>query len=48
MSLNPHYRRSLPTKDVGAILQRSIGVVYTQKSRILAKLRKTLEKLDSL
>ncbi len=32
MSLNPHYRRSLPTKDVGAILQLSIGVVlYAEK-----------------
>ena len=41
------FRKGLPAEDVAAILRISIGAVYTQKSRILAKLRETLEKAGS-
>ena len=34
--------------DVASMLHLSVGAVYTQKSRILAKLRETLEKAGSL
>jgi len=54
--LSPHdrifidllFRQELPAPDVAAILRISVGAVYTQKSRILAKLRETLEKSRSL
>ena len=42
------FRKGLPAEDVAAILRITIGAVYTQKSRILAKLRETLEKSGSL
>ena len=42
------FRQNLAAHDVAAILHLSVGAVYTQKSRILAKLRKTLENLDSM
>jgi RNA polymerase sigma factor (sigma-70 family) len=38
----------LSAKDVAAILQLSIGAVYAQKSRILAKLRERLRKAGTL
>jgi RNA polymerase sigma-70 factor (ECF subfamily) len=38
------FRRNLPPQDVASILHISVGAVYTQKSRILAKLREMLEK----
>ena len=38
------FRRSLPPNDIAGIFNVSIGAVYTQKSRILAKLREVLEK----
>ena len=38
------FRHELPALNVAAILRISVGAVYTQKSRILDKLRKTLEK----
>lgn len=38
------FRRNLSAEDVAGILRMSVGAVYTQKSRILAKLRETLEK----
>jgi len=42
------FRQELPALDVAAILRMSVGGVYTQKSRILAKLRETLEKFGAL
>jgi RNA polymerase sigma factor (sigma-70 family) len=42
------FRQNLSAQDVAAILRMSVGAVYTQKSRILAKLRETLEKSRSL
>ena len=42
------FRQNLSAPDVASILHLSIGAVYTQKSRILAKLRETLEKSSSL
>jgi RNA polymerase sigma factor (sigma-70 family) len=42
------FREGLSAKDVASILRLSIGAVYTQKSRILAKLRETLAKLGPL
>jgi len=38
------FRRGLPPEETAAILRMSVGTVYTQKSRILAKLREVLEK----
>ena len=37
------FRQNLSAQDVAAILRMSMGAVYTQKSRILAKLRSFLE-----
>ena len=37
------FRQNLPVQDVAAILHLSVGAVYTQKSRILAKLREALK-----
>ena len=43
-----HYRRGLAAEKVAAALKISPGAVYTQKSRILDKLRETLAKTTSL
>ncbi len=40
------FRQNFAAQDVAAILHLSVGAVYTQKSRILARLRKTLGNLD--
>jgi RNA polymerase sigma factor (sigma-70 family) len=37
--LDLYYRQALPPEEVGAILKTSVNAVYTQKSRILVKLR---------
>jgi len=42
------FYRNLSAQDVASILHLSVAAVYTQKSRILAKLRKTLNKSSSL
>jgi RNA polymerase sigma factor (sigma-70 family) len=42
------FYRNLSAQDVASILHLSVGAVYTQKSRILAKLRETLNKSSSL
>ena len=42
------FRQNLSAQDVASILHTSAGAVYTQKSRVLAKLREALEKLDTL
>jgi RNA polymerase sigma factor (sigma-70 family) len=42
------FRQNLSAQDVASILHLSVGAVYTQKSRILAKLRETLGKSGSL
>ena len=42
--INLSFRQGLPPEEVAAILKTSIGAVYTQKSRILAKLREILKK----
>ena len=42
------FLEGLPAKDVATILRMSVGAVYTQKSRILAKLRERLRKASEL
>jgi len=42
------FRQNLSSQDVASILHLSVGAVYTQKSRILAKLRESLEKSRSV
>ena len=42
------FRQDFSAQDVASILQLSLGAVYTQKSRILTKLRQTLENPGSL
>jgi RNA polymerase sigma-70 factor (ECF subfamily) len=42
------FRQSLSAPDVASILHLSVGAVYTQKSRILAKLREALQKSGPL
>jgi RNA polymerase sigma-70 factor (ECF subfamily) len=42
------FRQNLSAPDVASILHLSIGAVYTQKSRILAKLREALQKSGPL
>jgi RNA polymerase sigma factor (sigma-70 family) len=42
------FRQSLPPEEIAGIFHMSVGTVYTQKSRILAKLRKTLRKSGRL
>ena len=42
------FREGLPAKDIASMLRISVGAVYTQKSRILAKLRETLKEPGSL
>jgi RNA polymerase sigma factor (sigma-70 family) len=42
------FRRALPPQDIAAILKLSVNAVYTQKSRILGKLRELLEEYGSL
>ena len=37
------FYRNLPVQDVAAMLHMTVGAVYTQKSRILAKLRTALK-----
>jgi RNA polymerase sigma factor (sigma-70 family) len=46
--LDLFFRQGLTAEDVAGILRMSVGAVYTQKSRILAKLRETLEKSAAL
>ena len=38
------FRQALPPEEIAAILKMSVGAVYTQKSRILDKLREILRK----
>ena len=42
------YRRSLGAEEIAALLKISVGAVYTQKSRVLDKLREILGKTPSL
>jgi RNA polymerase sigma factor (sigma-70 family) len=42
------FRQNLSAQDVASTLHISAGAVYTQKSRILAKLREIIEKTGSL
>ncbi len=42
------FRGNLSAPDVASLLHMSAGAVYTQKSRILAKLREALEKSGPL
>ncbi len=39
-----HYRQGLPAEKVAALLKTSAGALYTQKSRLLDKLREILTK----
>lgn len=45
--LELYYYKGLPLEEIAAILHVSVNAVYTQKSRILSKLRETLIKADS-
>ncbi len=38
-----YFRQSLPPEEIASILRVSVSAVYTQKSRILDKLRETLK-----
>jgi RNA polymerase sigma factor (sigma-70 family) len=42
------FHQGLQPHDIAGILQMSVGAVYTQKSRVLDKLREFLEKSGSL
>jgi RNA polymerase sigma factor (sigma-70 family) len=42
------YRQALPPQEVAGILRISVGAFYTQKSRILARLRELLGKTAAL
>ena len=42
------FREGLSAKDVAAVLRLSVGAVYTQKSRVLAKLRERLRKASMM
>ena len=42
------YRQGLPTEKIAAILRTSANAVYTQKSRILDKLREAFRKTEPL
>lgn len=42
------FRQNLSAQDVASVLHTSAGAIYTQKSRILAKLQEALEKLNTL
>jgi RNA polymerase sigma-70 factor (ECF subfamily) len=46
--LDLYYRQGLPPEDVAAVLKTSVNAVYTQKSRILVKLREALKKIGRL
>ena len=43
-----HYRRGLPAEKVALLLKTSPGALYTQKSRLLDKLREILTKTPGL
>lgn len=42
------YRQALSAEEIAAILKTSVNAVYTQKSRVLSKLREILEKFKVL
>lgn len=46
--LDLYYREALPPEEVGAILKTSVNAVYTQKSRILVKLRAAVKRIGCL
>lgn len=46
--INLMYRQDLSPDDIASILKISVGALYTQKSRLLAKLREILEKSAAL
>ncbi|MBI3060068.1 MAG: sigma-70 family RNA polymerase sigma factor [Deltaproteobacteria bacterium] len=43
-----YFRQSLPPEEIASILRVSVSAVYTQKSRILDKVREILRKTGSL
>ncbi len=43
-----YFHRSLPPKEIASVLRVSVSAVYTQKSRVLDKLRETLNKAGVL
>jgi RNA polymerase sigma factor (sigma-70 family) len=43
-----HYRKGLAAEEVASILKISVGAFFTQKSRLLDKLRETLAKIHLL
>lgn len=43
-----HFRKGLDPNEIAAIMHVSASVVYTQKSRLIARLRETLKKLGAL
>jgi DNA-directed RNA polymerase specialized sigma24 family protein len=42
------YRQGLAVEEIAAILKTSVNAVYTQKSRVLDKIREILRKSGSL
>jgi RNA polymerase sigma factor (sigma-70 family) len=42
------YRQGLSTEEIAAILKASVATVYTQKSRVLDKIREILRTSGSL
>jgi RNA polymerase sigma-70 factor, ECF subfamily len=46
--LDLYYRQGLPPEEIAAVLETSVNAVYTQKSRILVKLREALKKIGRL
>jgi RNA polymerase sigma factor (sigma-70 family) len=45
--LDLHYRKGLPPEEIASLLQVAVNAVYTQKSRLLAKLRESLIKVEA-
>ncbi len=43
-----YFQRSLPPKEIASVLRVSVSAVYTQKSRLLDKLREALNKAGVL
>lgn len=47
MLIQLSYHQSLPPEEIAAVLHISVGAVYTQKSRVIGKLRESLSESES-